>query len=410
MMMDYTGYPIKQINSADIVDKEDVLQQIIKTTANPFKGKLPIEVLVETEMRVARGSKEPWHQFYVIDPKQQQLTIVSSFRIMYKRGNYNNFNLLIGNVHTNPEYRKRGFVRYVVSECIKKYEAPGYKFEAVGSDNDDADAYIAQHVRADTYNYYWTLYSGVSELYAKFGFKSVPEMNWLIYEEPVMDKTLAPASDLESHPDGGTQVTLLKTDSDLSDINQYFSDPAYVSYVNADASPLVRSTNLQHPMVHNFYTRDAVVSSHYGQSYKYVGLKLAHLEISKQTFAIVCGAIDYSGILVQKLFTDLSVESEDQAQLLAQDLAYVVQFLRHVHVSDYSLLSLDFITSIKLLITTQDICTKDRQTHDYVVSTLLKDWRMDTSNKDFLPMMKDWAKPGISDGVKWINNGFWCFG
>jgi hypothetical protein len=161
MMIDYTGYPIKQINSADIADKEDVLQQIIKTTANPFKGKLPTEVFVETEMRVARGSKEPWHQFYVIDPNQQELTIVSSFRIMYKRGNYDNFNLLIGNVHTNPEYRKRGFVRYVVSECIKKYEVPGYKFEAVGSDNDDADAYIAQNVRPDIYNYYWTLYSGV---------------------------------------------------------------------------------------------------------------------------------------------------------------------------------------------------------------------------------------------------------
>jgi hypothetical protein len=408
--MDYTGYPIKQINSVDVADKEDVLRQIIETTSNPFKGKLPIEVFVETEMRVALGSKEPWHQFYVVDPSQAQLTIVSSFRIMYKRGNHNNFNLLIGNVHTKPEYRKQGFVRYMVSECIKKYEVPGHKFEAVGSENEDAETYIAQHVRPDTYNYYWTLYSGVSELYAKFGFKSLPEMNWLIYDEPVMGKTLSPASDLESHTDGGTQVTLLTTNSDLSDINQYFSNPAYASYVNADASPLVRSTNLQHPMVHNFYTRDAVVSSYYGRSYKYVGLKIDHPEIGKLTFVIICGAIDYSGILIQKLFTDLSVESEDQAQLLAEDLAYVVKFLRHVHVTDYSLLSLDFITSIKLLVTTQDICTKDRQTHDYVVSTLLKDWRLDISNKDFLPMMKDWAKPGISDGVKWINNGFWCFG
>lgn len=250
----------------------------------------------------------------------------------------------------------------------------------------------------------------MSELYAKFGFKSVPEMNWLIYEEPVVDKTLGPASNLESYPDDGTQVTLLKTDSHLSDINQYFSNPAYSSFVDDDASPLVRSTSLHHPMVHNFYTRDAVVSSYYGRSYKYVGLKIAHPAIGKQMFAIICGAIDYSGILVQKLFTDLSVESEDEAQLLAKDLAYVVQFLRHVHVSDYSLLSLDFITSIKLLITTQDICTKDRQTHEYVINTLLKDWRLDTSNKDFLPMMKDWAKPGISEGVKWINNGFWCFG
>jgi hypothetical protein len=408
--MDYTRYPIKQITSANVADKEDVLRQIIETAADPFKGKLPLEVFVETEMQVARGSKEPWHQFYVVDLNQQQLTIVSSFRIMYKRGNHNNFNLLIGNVHTSPEYRKQGFVRYMISEAIKKYEVPGHKFEAVGSDNEDADAFIVQHVRPDTYNYYWTLYSGVSDLYAKFGFKSLPEMNWLIYEEPVMDKAVPPASDLEPYPDGGTRVTLLTTDSDLSDINQYFSDPAYASYVNADASPLVRSTNLQHPMVHNFYTRDAVVSAYYGRSYKYVGLKIAHLAIGKQTFAIICGAIDYSGILVQKLFTDLSVENEAQAQLLVQDLAYVVKFLRHAHVADYTLLTLDFITSIKLLLTTQDICTKDRQTHDYVISTLRKHWRLDTSNKDFLPMMKDWAKPGISDGVKWINNGFWCFG
>ena len=163
-------------------------------------------------------------------------------------------------------------------------------------------------------------------------------------------------------------------------------------------------------MVHNFYIRDAVVSSYYGRSYKYVGLKIVHPEIGKQTFAIICGAIDYSGILIQKLFTDLSVESEGQAQLLNQDLAYVVEFLRQVHVADYSLLALDFITSIKLLVTTQDICTKDRQTHDYVLNRLRKYWRLDASNKDFLPMMKDWAKPGISDGVKWINNGFWCFG
>lgn len=408
--MDYTRYPLKQINSADIADKEDVLRQIIELTANPFKGKLPIEVFVETEMRVARGSKEPWHQFYVTDPNKQQCTIVSSLRIMYKRGNINNFNLLIGNVHTNPEYRKKGFVGYLVSECIKKYEVPGHNFQAAGSDNEDADAYIAKHVRPDIYNYYWTLYSGVSDLYAKFGFRSLPEMNWLIYEEPVTDKTLIPASDLESYPDSSTEVTLLKTDSDLSNINRYFSDPAYVSYVNADRSPLVRSTSLQHPMVHNFYTRDAVVSSYYRRSYKYVGLKITHPEIGKQTFAIICGAIDYSGILVQKLFTDLSVESDDQAQLLAQDLTYVVKFLRHVHVADYLLLTLDFITSIKLLLTTQDIHTKDKKTHDYVVSTLQKGWRLDTSNKDFLPMMKDWAKPGISEGVEWINNGFWCFG
>jgi ribosomal protein S18 acetylase RimI-like enzyme len=408
--MDYTKYPIKQINSADIADKEDVLRRIITTTANPFKGKLPIEVFVETEMRVARGAKEPWHQFYVADHKKQELTIVSSFRIMHKRGNNNNVNLLIGNVHTNPEYRKQGFVAYLVSECIKKYEVPGYKFKAIGSDNEVAEAYIADHVRPDNYNYYWTLYSGVSELYAKFGFKSVPEMNWLIYEEPVSDKSLVSASELEGYPNGETQVTLLKTGSDLSSINQYFSDPAYASYVNANASPLVRSTNLQNPMVHNFYTRDAVVSSYYARSYKYVGLKIFHPEIGKQTFAIICGAIDYSGILVQKLFTDLSVESEDQTQLLAQDLAYVVKFLRHVHVADYSLLALDFITSIKLLLTIQDIHTKDKETHDYVVSILIKDWRLDTSNKDFLPMMKDWAKPSVSNGVKWINNGFWCFG
>ena len=191
------------------------MRQIIETTANPFQGKLPIEVFVETEMRVARGSKEPWHQFYVVDLNQQQLTIVSSFRIMYKRGNQDNFNLLIENVHTNPEYRKQGFVGYLISECIKKYEIPGHKFEATNSDNEDADAYIAQYVRPNTYNYYWTLYSGISEFYAKFGFKSVPEMDWLVYEEPVMDKTLAPAFDLESYPDGRTQVTLLKTDSDL---------------------------------------------------------------------------------------------------------------------------------------------------------------------------------------------------
>jgi hypothetical protein len=408
--MDCTGYPIKQINSADVADKKDVLRQIIETTANPFKGKLPLEVFIETEMRVALQSKEPWHQFYVVDPNKQQLTIVSSFRITYKRGNHNYFNLLIGNVHTNPEYRRQGFVAYLVSECIKKYENPGNKFEAVDSDNDDADAYITQHLRLDTYNYYWTLYSGVSELYAKFGFKSVPEMNWLIYEEPVIDKTLPPRADLEDYPDGGTQVTLLKTDSALSDINQYFSDPAYASYVNADVSPQTRSTNLQYPMVHNFYTRDAVVSSYYERSYKYIGLKINHLVSGKQTFVIICGAIDYSGILIQKLFTDLNVENEEQARLLVQDLAYVVKFLRHIHVADYSLLNLDFITSIKLLVTTQDICTKDKQTHDYVVNTLLKDWRLDTSNKDFLPMMKDWAKHGISDGVKWINNGFWCFG
>ena len=408
--MDYTRYPIKQINSTDVAGKEDVLRQIIETTANPFKGKLPIEVFVETEMRVARGSKEPWHQFYVVDLNQQKLTIVSSFRITYKRGNHDNFNLLIGNVHTNPEYRRQGFVGYLISECIKKYEIPGHKFEVIGSDNEDADAYIVQHIRPDTYNYYWTLYSGVSEFYAKFGFKSVPEMNWLIYEEPVMDRTLAPASELESHPDGRTQVTLLKTDSDLPGISQYFSDPACLSYVNADRSPLTRSTNPQYPTVHNFYIRDAVASSYYGRSYKYVGLKIVHPEIGKQTFAIICGAIDYSGILIQKLFTDLSAESEGQSELLTQDLAYVVKFLRHVHVSDYALPTLGFITSIKLLVTTQDICTKDKQTHDYVVGRLLKDWRLDPSNKDFLPMMKDWGKPGISDGVKWINNGFWCFG
>jgi hypothetical protein len=33
--MDCTGYPIKQINSADIANKEDVLRNIIETTANP---------------------------------------------------------------------------------------------------------------------------------------------------------------------------------------------------------------------------------------------------------------------------------------------------------------------------------------------------------------------------------------
>lgn len=409
--MDYTQYPIKQINSADVAGKEDVLREIIETTANPFKGKLPLDVFVETEIRVALGSKEPWHQFYVVDPNQDKLTIVSSFRIMYKKGNESNFNLLIGNVHTRPEYRKKGFVRYLIGETIKKYEFPGHKFEAVGSDNEDADAYIVQHVLPDAYSYYWTLYSGISEFYAQFGFKSFPEMNWLIYEEPVADKALSSVFEPDTYPAGGTQVTLLKTDSDLSDINKYFSDPAYVSYVNDGASSsLVRSTNLQHPMVHNFYTRDAVVSAYYGRSYKYIGLKLAHQALNKETFAIICGAIDYSGILVQKLFTNLSVESENEAHILTQDLAYVVKFLRHAHVADYSLLALDFITSIKLLVSVQDICTKDKQTHDFVVSSLQKDWRLDTSNKDFLPMMKDWGKPGVSDGLKWINNGFWCFG
>lgn len=408
--MDYSKYPIKQINSADFADKEDVLRQIVTTTANPFKGKLPIEVFVETEMRVARGSKEPWHQFYVTDPNKQELTIVSSFRIMHKRGNSNNYNLLIGNVHTNVEYRKKGFVTHLVKECIKKYEVPGYKFQAVGSDNRDADAYISQHVHPLTYNYYWTLYSGVSEFYTRFGFESLPEMNWLIYEEPVSGKSGVPALDLGCHPDSRAQVTPLETKSDLSNIGQYFSDPAYISYVNTDPSPLIRSTNLKSPMIHNFYTRDAVVSSYYKQNYKYIGLKIAHPTIGKQTFAIFCGAVDYSGILVQKLFTDLSVANGDQAQLLGQDLIYMLKFLRYVHIVDYSLLALDFINSVKFLLTTQDIHTKDKETHDYVVGTLAKEWRLDTSNKEFLPMMKDWAKTGISNGVKWINNGFWCFG
>ncbi|MCB5942859.1 hypothetical protein LJB68_15135, partial [bacterium 210820-DFI.6.52] len=82
------------------------------------------------------------------------------------------------------------FVRYMIGETIKKYEIPGHKFAAPGSDNDEADVYIARHVRLDIYDYYWTLYSGVSELYAEFGFRSLREMNWLIYEEPVQDKTL----------------------------------------------------------------------------------------------------------------------------------------------------------------------------------------------------------------------------
>ncbi|KAH8696634.1 hypothetical protein BGW36DRAFT_381359 [Talaromyces proteolyticus] len=330
---------------------------------------------------------------------------------MHKRGIRNNINLLIGNVHTTPEYRNKGFIRYMIGETIEKYEIPGYKFGAVASDNEDADAYIAEHIRPDTYEYYWTLYSGVSEMYAKFGFKSVPEMNWLIYEEPVLDKSHPPPSGLEPYQGVGTQVTFLKTDSDLSNLNQYFSDPAYASYVNSDVSPMVRSTSLHHPMVHNFYARDAVASAYYGRSYNYVGLKIAHSGIGKQTFAIFSGALDYSGILVQKLFTDLRVDNESQRQLLVQDLAYVVKFLRHVHVADYSLLDRDFISSIKLMLTTQDICTKDRETHDYVISTLEKsNWRLDTSNSFFLPMMKDWAKPGITEGVKWINNGFWCFG
>lgn len=408
--MDCSKYPIKQINSLNAGRKEDILRRIIELTADPFKGKLPAEVFIETEMRVARESKDRWHQFYIVDPNEKHLVIVCSLRIWYKRGNSSNFNLLIGNVHTTPKYRNRGFLRYMFSECIKKYEVPGHQFEAMGSDNEDADTFLAQNIDLKTYNYYWSLYSGVSELYSKFGFKSVPEMNWLIYKEPVDDKTIKPITPLGSHPGPGSTTTFITTDFKLQDINQYFSKPEYASYANSTPPALARSTNLDSPTVGSFYIRDQVVSSYYGQSYKYAGIKIEHGSFKKQTFAIICGAIDYSGILVQKLFTNLTVDSDDEKQALSQDLAYLVKFLRHVNVSDYCLLDLDFVSSIKFLVTTQDICTKDSQTHEYIVNSLQKNWKLDVSNKDFLPMMKDWAKPGISEGVTWINNGFWCFG
>jgi hypothetical protein len=411
-MANYTEYPIKQINSADVSNNKDVLRQIIAVTANPFSGKLPIEVFLETEMQVALGSKEPWHQFYIVDPSKPKLTIISSFRIMYKRGNHDNFVLLIGNVHTNPEYRNRGFVRYMISQVIQKYELLGHKFAAPESDDADVEAYFSRNLHLDMYKYYWTLYSGVPGLYEKFGFQSVREMNWLIYEEPVADKTAPPMCDLEPYSDNGTEVTFLTTESDLTNVNQYFSDPAYASYVNSEApsSSLIRSTSLEYPMIHSFYIRDAVASRYYGRKYKYIGVKISHPHTGTETFAIVCGAIDYSGILIQKLFTNLQAKNDSERHLLAQDLAYVVKFLRHVNVMDYALLSRDFNGSIKLLITTHDICTKDETTHGFVMETLQKDWQLDTSHDVFLPMMKEWAQPGISEGVKWINNGFWCFG
>jgi hypothetical protein len=290
----------------------------------------------------------------------------------------------------------------MISECIKKYEVRGKKFTAEGSDDEDTDRYIEKHLDLNKNNHYWTLYSGVGEFYGRFGFKSIREMDWLIYEEEIQNSV----PELEEYADG--QVTILEV-KDIPEINKYFTDPKYIPYVNDEVDALIRSTSPEGVSIQNFYLADGVVSSHYGKNYKYVGVRIAHPSIDKETFAIIATSIDTSGIAIHKLFTNLNASSDEQ--LLAKDLDYVIKFLRIAYYDYFvSRLPDELVKSVKFVVTNHDICTKDKETYDYIFKTLNKTWKLDTGNKDFLPMMKDWAKTGITDGVKWINNGFWCFG
>ncbi|ODV95717.1 hypothetical protein PACTADRAFT_34267 [Pachysolen tannophilus NRRL Y-2460] len=410
--MDYSKYPIKQINSSDYPEKKLLLRDVITSTSIDFKGNLPSEVFVITECEVADISQEPWHQFYMIDSSNND-EIICSFRIMYKPGNVKNCNLLIGNVHTNPKYRKKGFAGYMISECIKKYEIEGYEFECPLSDNDETDKYLNEYLLKGKYNYFWSLYSGVSEYYARFGFKSYPEMNWLIYEEPVPAEKQHEFNSLENqelqeYP--GVDLIPLKH-GDISNITDFFSGQDYVSYINEnDNGIFTRSTNLSSPTIHNFYVRDKTVSSYYDRSYKYIGLRIKDSTIGKETFVIFCGALDYSGLLLPKLFTNLNSEIETEREILAKDINYLLNFLKDSF-QNYSFLKFSHVNSIKLSITTADICTKDAKTTEFIMNQLISSgWKLDTSNKNFLPMLKDFGKKGTNEDIKWINNGFWCFG
>ncbi|CDK27159.1 unnamed protein product [Kuraishia capsulata CBS 1993] len=403
MQIEYSSYPIRQINSSDHHGKKDVFHNIILVASDPFKGHLPLSVFEKTEYLAAEASRDSWQEFYITDPFSDN-AIICSFGIIHKLGNHNNLNLLIGNVHTNPKYRKKGFITYLISETIQKYESVGqHQFSGDKSENKDADQFIKENIDTSKYTYYWTLYSGVSDFYKRFGFEAIGEMDWLTFDEQDTG-SLSTIEEVKEYP--GSEVILLG-DEAKSTIGKYFEDPKYASYVNDTKNPLHRSTNFSVPMIGKFWIRDQVVCEYYDRRYSYVGLRILHHDIDKETFVIISGAAEYNGILVHKLFTNLSTS---ESETLHKDLEQILKFLKLAY-SDYEMLKFDHIKSFKFMITTGDIHAKDAETKKTIVSILLgQNWILDTSNKSFLPMMKEFGQDGVRDGVKWINNGFWCFG
>ncbi|CUM65857.1 uncharacterized protein PRCAT00003506001 [Priceomyces carsonii] len=403
--MEYSQYAVKQINSTDFASKKLIMEEIIRITANPFKGNLPVDVFVNVGLDQAEKSTDAWQQFYLLDQLSEETGIACSLRIFYKKGNMDNFNLLIGNVHTNPKYRRRGLLRYLISECIKKYETEGYHFLNKSSDNLECDKFLGENIRKKKYNYYWTLYSGVSDLYAKFGFESFPGMNWLTLNIQIKNISKSAADLSKEHRD----LALLNITSDnVADIDRFIVYPKYLSYRDTENAKFQRSTSYESSLIRAFLNRDNTVYSNFGIHKRTIGLRILHPLLEKETFVIIGSNIDYSGVLVHKLFTDLSVTIEPE--IVTQDLALIENYLKQT-IFEYSFDLFINLEKIPISLSVQDIYTKDKETHNFIVQRLAKnEWAYDDSNKNFLPMMKDFGRNGVADEVEWINNGFWCFG
>ncbi|CDK25255.1 unnamed protein product [Kuraishia capsulata CBS 1993] len=396
----YKNYPIEQINSETVGSNIEIFQKILKNASNPFAGKLSSELFVEHETQIALQKRVPWHQFYILDPANGE--VVSAFRIIYHRGNNGYTNLLVSFVHTKAEYRKRGFIDYLISECIKKYETVGsYEFSVPGSNNKDTDDFIKKHIKPSE-KYFWTLYSAVQTFYARFGFVPFRDMNWLTYKaEEVSTYTI---DDVKT----GFRDTTVELIAFDEDVVKFFADPDYASYVNDSLNDEnVRSMSLDNPTFYTCHNRDLCVAELHHKELKNTGLRLKHSN-GKESFVIVSGDLHHEELVIHKLFTNLDVATE--SELLDDDLDRIQKFL-HVIFDEYPFRELGFVKGYTFAVTTADLHAKDPDTQSYIIEKLQgNDWSLDTSNTKFLAMMKDYAKDGVAEGTVWLNNGFWCFG
>ncbi|GMF98701.1 hypothetical protein B5S33_g3597 [[Candida] boidinii] len=416
-------FSLRQINSLTVGEKQKEFETVIRSMFGFYSSNLSMDVFIKCTVSVMKQNANKWQLFYLYDTKQDE--VVSSFIITGRDSLLpNTLHLLVGYVHTTPNYRKKGYVKDLISKCMSLYEsffATG-KFDVTSLDEyfiKDTIEYLSK-LFGSYKNSYWSLYSAISTYYERFGFTSVPTMNWFSYEfDKSTDEDLLAFQNQELCIEEYFNTSNIKiiNEQELEYAAKLMTDDNNQSWslksVSKDSNSKLFGISSHSISLTDFIAHDRFLFRELnGKRNTFdIGIEISHQDINKKTFLIASRFLDNESLVVHRIFSNLSYDNKEESIILKEDLKKLVLFCK-INLLDWNSNVIEKENdSLKVLLVTEDIWSTEKSTEDYIVNYLKSQWEYDDSNSHFLPMIKEFDSLKIdASQIVWLNKGFAFFG
>ena len=416
-------FSIRQINSLTLSEKREEFERVVKSMFGFYISNLSMELFIKCTTSIMRQNTNKWQLFYLYDSRQDE--VVSSFMITGRDSLIpETLHLLVGYVHTTPNYRKKGYVKDLISICMSLYEsffATG-GFDANGLDEDfkkDTVEYLSK-LFTSYKNSYWSLYSAISTYYERFGFTPVPTMNWLSCEfDKSVDGDMIAFQNQELSIEEYFNTSNIKiiNEQELEYASKLMTDDNNQSWalksLSRDDHRKLFGISSHSISLADFIAHDRFLSREHNDKRNTfnIGIEITHQEINKRTFLIASRFLDNKSLVIHRIFSTLLYDNKEESIILEEDLKKLVLFCK-INLLDWSLNVFEKESdSLKIRLVTEDVWSPEKSTEDYIVNYLKSQWEYDDSNSHFLPMIKEFDSNKVdASQIVWLNKGFAFFG